>query len=106
MREKDPNSRGNRGSKDPAGEPLTGTDPRIGIPDDDDDPFKGSIIEEQEPDPSHAVETAADESELDFTGIAAWYDILPWREWLAGPQRGVSQLVAEELSALASSRTR
>ncbi|MDC0671411.1 adenylate/guanylate cyclase domain-containing protein [Nannocystis sp. ncelm1] len=49
---------------------MAGTDSRIGIPDDDDDPFKGSIIEEQEPDPSHAVETAADESELDFTGIA------------------------------------
>jgi N-carbamoylputrescine amidase len=43
---------------------------------------------------------------LDFTAIAAWYDILPWREWLAGPQRGVSRLVADELSALASSRAR
>ncbi|WAS94057.1 response regulator [Nannocystis poenicansa] len=70
MREKDPNSRGNKGSKDQAGEPSTaGQDPRIGIPDDDDDPFKGSIIEEAE-DPSHAVEAAADDSELDFTGIA------------------------------------
>ncbi|MDC0718710.1 adenylate/guanylate cyclase domain-containing protein [Nannocystis sp. bb15-2] len=68
MREKDPNSRGNKVAKDPAGEPLVGQDPRIGIPDDDDDPFKGSIIEE--PDPSHAVEAAADDSELDFTGIA------------------------------------
>jgi predicted amidohydrolase len=45
-------------------------------------------------------------AELDFTAIAAWYDVLPWREWLAGPQRAVSQLVADELSALASSRTR
>jgi predicted amidohydrolase len=43
---------------------------------------------------------------LDFTAIAAWYDILPWREWLAGPQHGVSRLVADELSALASSRAR
>lgn len=69
MREKDPNSRGNKGSKDLAGEPSSaGQDPRIGIPDDDDDPFKGSILEE--PDPSHAVEAAADDSELDFTGIA------------------------------------
>jgi adenylate cyclase len=68
MREKDPNSRGFRGSKDYAGEPSGITDPRIGIPEDDDDPFKGSIIEE--PDPSHAVEAAADDSELDFTGIA------------------------------------
>ncbi|MCY0988226.1 response regulator [Nannocystis sp. ILAH1] len=69
MREKDPNSRGIKGSKDLAGEPSSaGTDPRIGIPDDDDDPFKGSILEE--PDPSQAVEAAADDSELDFTGIA------------------------------------
>jgi predicted amidohydrolase len=43
---------------------------------------------------------------LDFTAIAAWYDILPWREWLSGPQRGVSRLVADELRALASSRAR
>ncbi|MGH8978496.1 MAG: hypothetical protein ACRDV7_10510, partial [Acidimicrobiia bacterium] len=45
-------------------------------------------------------------AELDFTAIAAWYDVLPWREWLAGPQRAVSQLVADELSALTSSRAR
>jgi predicted amidohydrolase len=41
---------------------------------------------------------------LDFSAIAAWYDILPWREWLAGPQRGVSRLIADELAALAASR--
>ncbi len=38
---------------------------------------------------------------LDFAEIAAWYDLLPWREWRAGPQRPVSQLIADELSALA-----
>jgi predicted amidohydrolase len=38
---------------------------------------------------------------LDFTAIARWYDVLPWREWLAGPQRSVSELVADELAALA-----
>jgi predicted amidohydrolase len=37
---------------------------------------------------------------LDFAAIAAWYDLLPWREWRAGPQRPVSRLIAEELSAL------
>jgi predicted amidohydrolase len=41
---------------------------------------------------------------VDFTAIAAWYDVLPWREWLAGPQREVSRLIADELSALALSR--
>jgi len=38
---------------------------------------------------------------LDFAAIAAWYDVLPWREWLAGPQRPVSRLIADELSELA-----
>jgi hypothetical protein len=42
-------------------------------------------------------------AELDFTAIAAWYDLLPWREWLAGPQRDVSRLIADELSALSMS---
>jgi predicted amidohydrolase len=40
---------------------------------------------------------------LDFTEIAAWYDVLPWREWRAGPQRPLSQLIGDELAALASS---
>jgi predicted amidohydrolase len=40
-------------------------------------------------------------AELDFTEIAKWYDVLPWREWMAGPQREVSRLIADELSALA-----
>jgi hypothetical protein len=39
-------------------------------------------------------------AELDFTAIAEWYDLLPWREW-RGPQRPVSRLIADELSALA-----
>jgi predicted amidohydrolase len=45
-------------------------------------------------------------AELDFTAIAAWYDILPWREWMAGPQHEVSRLIADELSALAMPRAR
>jgi predicted amidohydrolase len=40
-------------------------------------------------------------TELDFAAIAEWYDLLPWREWRAGPQRPVSQLIADELAALA-----
>lgn len=65
MREKDPNSRGDRGTADATDE----SEPRIGIPEDDDDPFKGSIIDES--DPSGAVEVPPDESseELDFTGV-------------------------------------
>jgi predicted amidohydrolase len=39
-------------------------------------------------------------AELDFAAIARWYDVLPWREWLAGPQRAVTQLVTDELAAL------
>jgi predicted amidohydrolase len=38
---------------------------------------------------------------VDFAAIAEWYDLLPWREWRAGPQRPVSRLIADELSALA-----
>lgn len=38
---------------------------------------------------------------IDFAAIAKWYDLLPWREWRAGPQRPVSRLVANELAALA-----
>jgi predicted amidohydrolase len=41
-------------------------------------------------------------AELDFAAIAQWYDVLPWREWLAGPQAPVSRLIADELSSLAS----
>lgn len=41
-------------------------------------------------------------AEVDFSAIAKWYDLLPWREWRAGPQRPVSQLVADELAALAA----
>jgi hypothetical protein len=42
-------------------------------------------------------------AELDFVAIAAWYDLLPWREWRAGPQQPVSRLIADELSTLAGS---
>jgi predicted amidohydrolase len=41
-------------------------------------------------------------AELDFSAIAAWYDVLPWREWSAGPQNQISRLIANELSALAA----
>jgi 5-aminopentanamidase len=37
---------------------------------------------------------------LDFIAIARWYDVLPWREWSAGPQRAVGRLVADELAAM------
>jgi len=39
-------------------------------------------------------------AEVDFAAIAEWYDVLPWREWRAGPQLPVSQLIAAELAAL------
>jgi predicted amidohydrolase len=39
-------------------------------------------------------------AEIDFAAIARWYDLLPWREWRAGPQAPVSQLIADELAAL------
>jgi predicted amidohydrolase len=39
---------------------------------------------------------------VDFAAIAQWYDILPWREWRAGPQRPVSQLIADELAGLSA----
>jgi predicted amidohydrolase len=44
-------------------------------------------------------------AELDFTAIAAWYDLLPWREWRAGPQLPVSRLIANELAALSEPQT-
>lgn len=40
-------------------------------------------------------------AEIDFRAIGEWYDLLPWREWRAGPQGPLSRLVAEELTALA-----
>jgi len=40
---------------------------------------------------------------LDFAAIAEWYDLLPWRDWRAGPQRQLSQLIADELAALSMS---
>lgn len=39
-------------------------------------------------------------AEIDFAAIAEWYDLLPWREWRAGPQGPISDLVARELTAL------
>jgi predicted amidohydrolase len=42
-------------------------------------------------------------ADIDFAQIAQWYDLLPWREWRAGPQGPLSQLVAQELTALANS---
>jgi len=42
-------------------------------------------------------------AELDFTELAKWYDLLPWREWRSGPQRPITALVAEELAQLAGS---
>lgn len=38
---------------------------------------------------------------LDFTEMARWYDLLPWREWRLGPQAPITELVAAELAALA-----
>jgi predicted amidohydrolase len=35
---------------------------------------------------------------IDFAAIGQWYDLLPWREWRAGPQRPITDLVARELS--------
>lgn len=36
---------------------------------------------------------------IDFASIGRWYDLLPWREWRAGPQRAITDLVARELSS-------
>ncbi len=41
---------------------------------------------------------------IDFAAIAEWYDVLPWRDWRAGPQRPVSQLIADELATLSRPR--
>ena len=35
---------------------------------------------------------------IDFATIGKWYDLLPWRDWRAGPQRPITDLVARELS--------
>jgi predicted amidohydrolase len=56
-----------------------------------------------------ALARAGDQEELiaadvDFTAIGQWYELLPWREWRAGPQLPISRLVADELTALASRR--
>jgi predicted amidohydrolase len=39
---------------------------------------------------------------LDFTEMAGWWDLLPWREWRTGPQAPITKLVADELAALAA----
>jgi predicted amidohydrolase len=39
---------------------------------------------------------------VDFAAIAEWYDLMPWREWRAGPQLPVSRLIADELEKIAS----
>lgn len=39
-------------------------------------------------------------AELDFTELARWYDLLPWREWRLGPQQPITRLVADELAML------
>jgi predicted amidohydrolase len=41
---------------------------------------------------------------IDFGAVAQWYDLLPWREWRAGPQQPLSALIGAELSALADPR--
>jgi predicted amidohydrolase len=40
-------------------------------------------------------------AEIDFASVAQWYDVLPWREWRAGPQLPVTRLIGDELRALA-----
>jgi predicted amidohydrolase len=40
-------------------------------------------------------------AEVDFAAIAEWYDLLPWREWRAGPQLPLNRLIAREFAALA-----
>lgn len=43
-------------------------------------------------------------ADVDFAAIAQWYDLLPWREWRAGPQQPLSALIGDELTALAQGR--
>jgi len=45
-------------------------------------------------------------AKVDFAAIAEWYDLLPWREWRAGPQGPVSRLIADEFAALSSDPSR
>jgi len=40
-------------------------------------------------------------ADVDFAAIAQWYDLLPWREWRAGPQQAITRLAADELEELA-----
>ena len=53
------------------------------------------------------VIAVADESEqlivgtVNFDKIAAWNDVLPWRDWRMGGQAGATRLVADEFAALA-----
>ena len=42
-------------------------------------------------------------ADLDFAELAQWYDLLPWREWRAGPQQPITRLVADELAKLGTS---
>jgi predicted amidohydrolase len=39
---------------------------------------------------------------VDFEAIAQWYDLLPWREWRAGPHGPLGRLIADELAALST----
>jgi predicted amidohydrolase len=41
-------------------------------------------------------------AEIDFGVIGQWYDLLPWREWRAGPQLPITRLVADEFAALSA----
>ena len=41
---------------------------------------------------------------IDFAAIGKWYDLLPWREWRAGPQRPITDLVVRELAQAADAR--
>ena len=38
---------------------------------------------------------------LNYARMAAWHDILPWRDWRLGPQGAATRLVADEFAALA-----
>ena len=55
--------------------------------------------------PAALARAGADEelivADLDFTELAKWYDLLPWREWRLGPQQPITRLVAHELTKLA-----
>src|SRR3954471_13654385 len=53
--------------------------------------FPGFPVTLARPGAEEELATAA----VDFGAIAQWYDVLPWREWRAGPQLPVSRLVAD-----------